>query len=136
MENKRLTWKRDLGGYTDVGLCEGVTVGNAICKLADYEAKGLAPEEIEPVKYGKWTRRKINGAWMYFCSECQLLGSPQWKRCPACEAKMKEQKQEQVLCKECKNLEITGCYGECGKAYKGIVMPNDSCPHGERETNG
>ena len=23
------------------------------------------------------------------CSECNVCGSPQWKRCPVCEAKMK-----------------------------------------------
>lgn len=38
MENKRLTWKRCLDGYEDVGLRNGVTVGEAMCKLADYEA--------------------------------------------------------------------------------------------------
>ena len=36
-KEERLTWKRDLDGHTDVGLRDGVTVGEAICKLADYE---------------------------------------------------------------------------------------------------
>ena len=36
-----------------------------------------------------------------------------------------------VKCKECEYLEITGCYGECSKAYKGIVSPNDSCGRGK-----
>ena len=88
----RLTWRSDIDGCSDVGLRKGVTVGDAICKLADYEAKGIDPEEIEPIKYGYWKRRKFNGRVMYFCSECQLQGSPQWKRCPACEAKMKERR--------------------------------------------
>lgn len=131
----RLTWRSDIDGCSDVGLRPGVTEDDAICKLADYEAKGLDPDEIEPVRYGRWIRRKFNGTAMYFCSECQLLGSPQWKRCPVCETKMKRQKGK-VPCKECKHLEITGCYGECSQAHKGIVMPDDSCPHGERETNG
>lgn len=34
---KRLTWKRSVDGYTDVGLRKGVTAYEAICKLADYE---------------------------------------------------------------------------------------------------
>lgn len=34
----RLTWKRDLDGATDVGLRDGVTVGDAICRLADIES--------------------------------------------------------------------------------------------------
>lgn len=37
MQNKRLTYKQSIDGYTDVGLCEGVTIDEAICKLADYE---------------------------------------------------------------------------------------------------
>lgn len=34
----RLTWKCDLDGMTDVGLRDGVTVGDAICRLADIES--------------------------------------------------------------------------------------------------
>ena len=34
----RLTWKCDLDGVTDVGLRDGVTVGDAICRLADIES--------------------------------------------------------------------------------------------------
>ena len=41
----------------------------------------------------------------------------------------------QVKCKECEYLEITGCYGECSKAYKGIVNPNDSCGRGKLKEN-
>lgn len=33
----RLTWKRELDGFTDVGLHDGVTEGDAICRLADIE---------------------------------------------------------------------------------------------------
>ena len=43
---ERLTFKQSIDGYTDVGLREGVTVGDAICQLAEYEATGLTPEEI------------------------------------------------------------------------------------------
>ena len=34
---ERLTWVRDLDGMTDVGLRDGVTVGDAICRLAALE---------------------------------------------------------------------------------------------------
>ena len=40
-----------------------------------------------------------------------------------------------VRCKDCKHLEITGCYGECGKLVR-IVKPWDFCSHGERKENG
>ena len=39
---------------------------------------------------------------------------------------------ELVRCKGCKHLEISGCYGECGRAYLGIVKPWDFCSRGER----
>ena len=39
---------------------------------------------------------------------------------------------ELVRCKDCRNLEITGCYGECRKGYLGIVRPDDFCSRGER----
>ena len=39
---------------------------------------------------------------------------------------------EVVRCKDCKHLEITGCYGECGRGYLGIVKPWDFCSYGER----
>ena len=37
-----------------------------------------------------------------------------------------------VRCKDCKHLMFSDCYGECSKAYLGIVSPNDYCSHGER----
>ena len=37
-----------------------------------------------------------------------------------------------VRCKDCKHLEISGCYGECGKGYLGIVRPDCYCCYGER----
>lgn len=58
----RMTWKRDLDGYEDVGLRDGVTVGDAICRLASYEDTGLEPEEITTKSYGCvfYCNRKCN----------------------------------------------------------------------------
>ena len=39
---------------------------------------------------------------------------------------------EVVRCKDCKYLEITGCYGECSRGYLGIVRPDCYCCYGER----
>lgn len=36
------------------------------------------------VKHGHW----IKSRGIAFCSECLVCGSPQWKVCPVCEAKM------------------------------------------------
>lgn len=35
-----------------------------------------------------------------------------------------------VYCKDCEYLMFSDFEGECSKAYKGIVNPKDSCPHG------
>jgi hypothetical protein len=43
-----------------------------------------------------------------------------------------EKRVEVVRCKDCRHLEITGCYGECGRVYLGIVKPWDFCSRGER----
>lgn len=37
-----------------------------------------------------------------------------------------------VCCVDCRHLEITGCYGQCGRGYLGIVRPDDFCSRGER----
>jgi hypothetical protein len=42
--------------------------------------------------------------------------------------------EEVIRCKDCKSLEITGCYGECGKLVR-IVKPWDFCSYGERKDN-
>lgn len=46
----RLTWKAYIDAFEDVGLQKGITVGDAICKLAAYEDTGLTPEEIAAMK--------------------------------------------------------------------------------------
>ena len=40
---------------------------------------------------------------------------------------------EIVRCIECKHLMFSDCYGECRKAYRGIVNPNDYCGKGEKK---
>lgn len=40
---------------------------------------------------------------------------------------------EIIHCINCKYLEISGCYGECGMARLGIVHPDDYCSRGERK---
>ena len=47
--------------------------------------------DVEPVKRGRWLPQILNGIRIWDCSECKTIGSPQWKRCPVCEAKMDEE---------------------------------------------
>mgnify|MGYP007062347218 CR=1 FL=1 len=46
---ERLTWRGGVDGHEDVGLNDGVSVGDAICQLAAYEDTGLEPEEIKVI---------------------------------------------------------------------------------------
>ena len=55
-------------------------------------AKGYEDGKNEPVKRGHWVADKTTG--FYYCSECLVSGSPQWKVCPVCEAKMEGEKHD------------------------------------------
>lgn len=56
---------------------------NGVAMLNNFPAA-----DVEAVKHGKWMPNGIRGDQTWSCSECKTLGSPQWKRCPVCEAKM------------------------------------------------
>lgn len=44
--------------------------------------------DVAPVRHGRWiVRNKGMNNWVD-CSECGTIGSPHWKCCPVCEAKM------------------------------------------------
>ena len=75
-------------------VCE--SQGCIICNFCDDEdacisymehrmADHLIANGVEIVKHGRWLQPKPGEC---FCSECKTNGSPQWKRCPICEAKM------------------------------------------------
>lgn len=53
--------------------------------------ESLPAADVEPVKRGRWLPQILNGTRIWDCSECKTIGSPQWKRCPVCEAKMDEE---------------------------------------------
>lgn len=44
--------------------------------------------DVEEVRHGEWLPQIVSGVKAWDCSECKTLGSPHWKRCPICEAKM------------------------------------------------
>ena len=55
------------------------------------DLKGMKAANVEPVKRGRWVHKIMFGEQTWFCSECKTIGSPAWKRCPVCEAKMDEE---------------------------------------------
>jgi hypothetical protein len=48
-----------------------------------------------------------------------------------CECILPETEMNDIKCKDCEYLMFSDMYGECSKAYKGIVSPNDSCGKGK-----
>lgn len=72
---ERLTWRSSVDGYKDVALKDGVSTGDAICQLADYEDTGLGPQEITTEPYGCvfYCNRKCNldGDWCCEGPGCQ-----------------------------------------------------------------
>ena len=53
--------------------------------------ESLPAADVEPVRHGRWVHKILLGEQIWFCSECKTIGSPAWKRCPVCEAKMDEE---------------------------------------------
>lgn len=50
--------------------------------------KSAPAADVEEVKHGRWIEQTAPRWKTWYCSECKTLGSPHWKRCPVCEAKM------------------------------------------------
>ena len=44
--------------------------------------------DVAPVRHGRWLPQVVLGQKACDCSECKTLGSPHWKWCPVCGAKM------------------------------------------------
>lgn len=70
--------------------------------------------------------------------ECPCCGSGEWLHnadesqanfCGQCGQAI-DWTEPEVHCGDCEHLTFSDCYGECGKGYKGIVQPGDSCGKG------
>ena len=46
--------------------------------------------DVTKVRHGRWLPQVVLGQKAWDCSECKTLGSPYWKWCPVCGAKMDE----------------------------------------------
>ena len=71
------------------------------------------------------------------CDMCVAKDEDQYKPlyCDNCGQRLdwdlEKIKGEIVHCGDCKHLMFSDCYGECSKAHKGVVNPDDWCPFGE-----
>ena len=52
------------------------------------EMKAIPAVDVVPVRHGWWLPQVVLGQKAWDCSECKTLGSPHWKWCPNCGAKM------------------------------------------------
>lgn len=51
--------------------------------------KDVPSVDAEPVEYSMWQEHLAAQNTRYWtCLNCDTIGSPRWKRCPVCEAKM------------------------------------------------
>ena len=50
--------------------------------------KAIPAADVAQVRHGRWVHKILLGEQTWFCSECKTIGSPAWKRCPVCEAKI------------------------------------------------
>lgn len=76
-------------------ICDSCTHRN-VCKAIDNQPctecnHYQCTADVETVVRGRWLTQILNGTRIWDCSECKTIGSPQWKRCPVCEAKMIEE---------------------------------------------
>ena len=97
--NERYTWQSCIDGYTDTGLRKGITEGDAICQLADYEDTGLSPSEIKERIKGVHARWEYDGTGregnVFVCTNCFKTFNTkdnvlEFEYCMYCGAKMDE----------------------------------------------
>ena len=61
-----------------------------------YMLNNFPAADVEEVKHGRWIEQTAPRWKTWYCSECKTLGSPHWKRCPVCEAKMNGGKENEI----------------------------------------
>ena len=68
----------------------GLTIGDpAVAAYADAVLHQILPSaDVAQVRHGRWLPQVVLGQKAWDCSECKTLGSPHWKWCPVCGAKM------------------------------------------------
>ena len=86
-EAKEELWKiyYGLSNHSDKQICVGQisSFTDAILKVKD-----AATIDAVPVVHGRWLTQIVLGQKAWDCSECKTIGSPHWKWCPVCGARM------------------------------------------------
>ena len=58
------------------------------CEKFEAAILKIQAADVAPVRHGRWLPQVVLGQKAWDCSECKTLGSPHWKWCPVCGAKM------------------------------------------------
>ena len=58
------------------------------CEKFEAAIRKIQAADVAPVRHGRWLPQVVLGEKAWDCSECKTLGSPHWKWCPVCGAKM------------------------------------------------
>lgn len=76
----------------------------------------------------------IDGQHFFFPALGEIHPVDKWKEMPPA-VDISADMVKVVLCKECKHLMFSDCYGECKIGHIGIVQPDDFCSYGERRAD-
>ena len=58
------------------------------CEKFEAAIRKIQAADVATVRHGRWLPQVVLGQKAWDCSECKTLGSPHWKWCPVCGAKM------------------------------------------------
>ena len=58
------------------------------CEKFEAAIRKIQAADVAQVRHGRWLPQVVLGQKAWDCSECKTLGSPHWKWCPVCGAKM------------------------------------------------
>lgn len=72
---ERLTWRGGVYGHEDVGLNDGVSVGDAICQLAAYEDTGLEPKQAMLISNVLREVGETYNCWFDYVVNCVIENS-------------------------------------------------------------
>ena len=116
--------------------CDGCSFEDRFggCVLLNCIGNDYPVEEFDE----EWRNARKEGRRLKYCplkEERDLLAVMKTEKDHFADVSKKQPRKvinERVYCKDCKYLMFSDCYGECSKAYRGIVNPDDYCEHGKR----
>lgn len=69
-------------------ICKACKSSGSECTGRDCEIPYVPAADVAEVRHGIWLPQIVLGEKAWDCSECKTLGSPHWRWCPMCGARM------------------------------------------------